>query len=60
MAGGRVPHIARAGPQYAVECQSSYERGAAGDFFLPDVCFLRCHAESARGQKARPRKTTKR
>ena len=33
--------------QYAVECQSSYERGAARDFLAPGVCFLKCHAESA-------------
>jgi len=42
--------------QYAVECQSSYERGAARDFFSPGVCFLRCHAESGRGRKARRRR----
>src|SRR5262249_34111241 len=29
--------------RYAVECQSSYERGAARDFSSPGVCFLRCH-----------------
>ena len=47
MAGSRTP-VRTGRSQYAVECQSSYERGAAGDFFPPDVCFLRCHAESAR------------
>src|SRR6266849_9725368 len=39
--------VKRRRSQYAVECQSSYERGAVRDFPAPGVCFLRCHAESA-------------
>src|ERR1017187_8714645 len=37
--------VKRRRSQYAVECQSSYERGAAGDFVALGHCFLKCHAE---------------
>ena len=40
--------------QYAVECQSSYERGVARDFVAPGHCFLRCHAESVPGAAVSP------
>src|SRR5580692_1322726 len=45
--------VKRRRSQYAVECQSSYERGAARDFFPPGVCFLMCHAEDAPRAEAR-------
>src|SRR3984885_14614540 len=44
--------VKRRRSQYAVECQSSYERGGAWDFFAPRRCFLMCHAERAPGGRS--------
>src|SRR5580693_107876 len=45
--------VKRRRSQYAVECQSSYERGAARDFLAPGVCFLKCHARVRPGAPVR-------